>query len=637
MCGIIAILSKDRPVTPEVLLCGIDCISYRGPDERGYWISSDKRIGLAHARLSVVDLTTGQQPISNEDHRLQIVVSGEFYDDQRIRRDLQQRGHRLRSRSDSEIAIHLYEEFGTACLKHLRGEFAFVLWDERNTLLFAARDRFGIRPLYYTVVGETLYLASEAKALFAVGAPARWDYESFFQSCHISLDQDRSLFQGVCQVPPGHFLLASPHHIQTIRYWDLDYPVAGACSRLSKAECVEAVAKSLKEAVDLRLRADVPVGCYLSGGLDSATLLGIAAMSSRRSVDAFTVRFDHPDYDEGPAAEKAAKRLRATYHPLALTQELLADHFSDAVWHGETIAWNSNAIAKYLLSALVREMGVKVVLTGEGADEVFGGYPYIRRDMLLYNSVPKDRATLDRFARESPGFAVPSGNVPALPTESVRRILGFVPSLIETLAEAGARQRRFFNADFLAEFKDRDPYCVFLSRLDVQGQLAGRDPVNQSLYLLTKSMLPNYLLSQLGDRSELAHSVEGRLPYLDHILVELVREIPAAIKFRGSTEKHLLREAAKAFAPNPARTRRKSVFWGPPIAMQTEGQLYRRVEEILRSSIMGSVPFYDQSAVVRVLDTAPLWRYYPPDALMGISRLLMSTASVCILHDRFRL
>src|SRR5215510_3904010 len=226
MCGIVTVFSNDAPVSADLLARATQALHHRGPDGQRQWIAPHRRVGLGHARLSIIDLVTGDQPIANEDERLHIVVNGEFYDYERIQRELEQRGHRLRTRSDSEIALHLYEELGTQCLHQLRGEFALVLWDETNRTLFAARDRFGIKPLFYAFHNETLYLASEVKALFAAGVPRRWDAESLSCAVEFGGHQVRTLFDGVFQVPPGHYLLATDRHSQLVSYWDFNYPRA---------------------------------------------------------------------------------------------------------------------------------------------------------------------------------------------------------------------------------------------------------------------------------------------------------------------------------------------------------------------------------------------------------------------------
>src|SRR5262249_40870921 len=278
MCGIVALWSPRQPIDPQALERATQRLHHRGPDGRRHWIAAHRRVGLGHARLSIIDLHTGDQPIANEDGRLHIVVNGEFYDYERVQGELERSGHRLRTRSDSEIALHLYEELGTQCLHRLRGEFAFVLWDEPNQTLVAARDRFGIKPLYYAERDGGLALASEAKALFAAGVPARWSPAGFVQATTLLVpEQDSSLFDGVRQVPPGHYLLATPGGVRLVRYWDFDYPGAEAGPPRSDAEYAEAFCHELDEAVRIRLRADVPVGCYLSGGIDSCAVLGLAA------------------------------------------------------------------------------------------------------------------------------------------------------------------------------------------------------------------------------------------------------------------------------------------------------------------------------------------------------------------------
>src|SRR5215831_17350987 len=227
MCGIIALFSSRDPISEAVLQRATQSLYHRGPDGQRHWMSPDRRIAIGHARLSIIDLATGDQPIASEDEQTRIVVNGEFYGYEAIQCELEQSGHRLRTRSDSEIALHLYEDLGAQCLHRLRGEFAFVLWDETNRTIFAARDRFGIKPLFYAFHGETLYFASEVKALFAAGVPARWDAESVSHSVEFGGYQVRTLFDGVFQVPPGHYLLATDKHVQLIQYWDFDYPKAG--------------------------------------------------------------------------------------------------------------------------------------------------------------------------------------------------------------------------------------------------------------------------------------------------------------------------------------------------------------------------------------------------------------------------
>src|SRR5262245_54819307 len=408
MCGIVAMYSARGPIPADALERATLRLAHRGPDGRRTWLSDGRRVGLGHARLSIIDLATGDQPIASEDGTLRIVVNGEFYDFERTQCDLEGRGHRMRTRSDSEIALHLYEDYGTACLRHLRGEFAFALWDGANDMLFAARDRFGIKPLYYAIHRGTLHLASEIKALLAAGVPARWDRAAFFQANHfLGVPHDRTLFEGIHPVPPGHYLLACGGQVRLIRYWDFDYPPAADGRQVaSDAEYAERFRHALDEAVRHRLRADVPVGCYLSGGLDSCSVLGLAARHASQPIRAFTLTFDRADYDEGAIAREMAAHAGADFRPIPIRQADLADHFADAAWQAETLFINAHGVAKYLLSRAVRDAGYKVVLTGEGSDEILAGYAHFRRDWLLPGAQGQDagavRQLLEQLQAKNP-------------------------------------------------------------------------------------------------------------------------------------------------------------------------------------------------------------------------------------------
>jgi asparagine synthase (glutamine-hydrolysing) len=641
MCGIIAIYSTQQPISTDTLERATRQLTHRGPDGQRIWLSEDQQVGLGHARLSIIDLATGDQPIASEDESLRAVVNGEFYDFERTQRDLQRQGHRLRTRSDSEIVLHLYEDLGTACLHRLRGEFAFALWDGPNATLFAARDRFGIKPLYYTTHNGVLYLASEIKALFAAGVSASWDHTSFFQANHLLVTaQDRTLFRGIHQVPPGHFLLASAGHFRLIQYWDFDYPPSRGDQQAGLvADYTTQFHDELNEAVRLRLRADVPVGCYLSGGIDSCAVLGLAARHRSDPIRAFTLTFDQADYDEGAIAREMAAHAGAEFYPIPIQQADLADHFIDATWQAETLSFNAHGVAKYLLSRAVRSAGFKVVLTGEGSDEILAGYPPFRRDMLLHNSQGQDPEAVQQQLDEleasnlvARGLLMPHGEPPRL--LSVHRALGFVPSWLEAYATSGWRLRSLFAPDFAAEFADCDPYRLFLNHLDVPGQLLAREPVNQALYLWSKSVLPSYVLAVLGDRMEMAHSVEGRLPFLDHHVVELARDLPVSQKIRGLTEKYVLREAARPMLTAAVYSRHKHPFLTPPAALSPGERLYELVQETLRGSAIASMPFYDRARVVHLLDGLPTLSDVDRSALDPV---LMIILSACALHERYQL
>lgn len=638
MCGIVGVFSPDAPVSREALESATRRIIHRGPDGQKVWIAPHGRVGLGHARLSIIDLETGDQPITSEDGRLHIVVNGELYDYERIQKELEAKGHRLRTRSDSEIALHLYEDLGAAALAQLRGEFALILWDETNQVLFAARDRFGIKPLFYSFHARALYLASEVKALFAAGVPARWNREALSRGASGGGHPANTLYDGVFQVLPGHYLVATRGGTQFHRYWDFDYRQAGDGAG-SDAEHAERLHAALDEAVRLRLRADVPVGCYLSGGLDSCSVIGLASEHLSKPIRAFTLTFDQPDYDESVIAREMAGKSGAEYYPVPIRQDDLADHFADATWHSETLCFNAHGVAKYVLSRAVRDAGYKVVLTGEGSDEIFGGYPHFRRDMLLYDNGGQDPAVvsdlLAQLERNNPvsrGLLLPDGQT--VSTDSVKRTLGFTPSWIEATSGALFKLRGLLAEPVRDEFGGRDPYRALLDSVDVPGRLAGRAPVHQALYLWSKTILSGYILVVLGDRMEMAHSVEGRVPFLDHKVVELVVSLPVSAKIRGMTEKFVLREAARPVLTDTVYRRQKHPFLSPPATLEETGKLNQFMQDTLRGPVLKSMGFFDGERVTRLLDELP--RMTPGERTV-LDQGLMLILSACVLHDRFGL
>jgi asparagine synthase (glutamine-hydrolysing) len=639
MCGIFAFFSRrHHPISETQLQRAIRTLHHRGPDGQRHWIAQDKRVGLGHARLSIIDLVTGDQPIASQDGRSRIVANGEFYDYEAIRRELAQSGHQFRTRSDSEIALHLYDDVGSQCLHRLRGEFAFIIWDEANRTLFAARDRFGIKPLFYAFHNETLYLASEVKALFAAGVPARWNVEAIWRGNEHGGSQSHTLYDGVFQVPAGHFLLASDESFKLTRYWDFNYPSVAEDSRpRSDADCAAELRRALEESVRLRLRADVPVACYLSGGLDSCAVLGIAAQYRTDPIRAFTLTFDHQDYNEEPQAKEMAAKAGAEFTPIPIRQDDLADHFENATFHAETLSFNAHGVAKYLLSRAVRDAGYKVVLTGEGSDEILGGYAHFRRDMLLYDNEGQDPAAvtellsnLERLNTVSRGMLLPHGK--AAPLSFVSRVLGFVPSWMETFSSSSMKWRELLDEGVVKKCRDREPFYGLLSEVDVRGQLKGRSPVHQSLYLWAKTLLPNYILTQLGDRMEMAHSVEGRVPFLDHHVVEQIRSQPVRNKIRGTTEKFILREAVRDVITDTVYRRQKHPFLSPPSTLNPEGKLFTLVQDKLRGKSLAAVAFLDQKKVVRLLDSL---KSIDSAERAVADQVLMALLNVCVLQERF--
>jgi asparagine synthase (glutamine-hydrolysing) len=334
----------------------------------------------------------------------------------------------------------------------------------------------------------------------------------------------------------------------------------------------------------------------------------LAARHHPEPIRAFTLTFDHADYDEEKVACEMAAKAGAEFFPIPIRQDDLADHFADAILQSETLCVNAHGVAKYLLSRAVRDAGYKVVITGEGSDEILGGYAHFRRDILLYNREGQDpevvASLLDDLERLNPvsrGLLLPHGE--AGPLHGVKRLLGFIPSWIETFSARSVKMRALLAGDFLETFGQREGFRAFFSDLDVRGQLAGRDPLNQSLYLWAKTGLPTYILTMLGDRMEMAHSIEGRVPFLDHHVVEVLSSQPVSQKIRGMTEKFVLREAVRDVISDTVYLRQKHPFLSPPATLNPEQRLSSFVQDTLRGPVMASIPYFDQKKVVGLLDS----------------------------------
>lgn len=634
MCGIVALLRRGQPLAESSLERAVHSLRHRGPDAQHWWYAPHRLAALGHARLRIIDLATGDQPIPNEDSSLHLVANGEFYDYERLQRELTTRGHRLRTRSDSEIALHLYEERGPACLTDLRGEFAFAIWDERAQTLFAARDRFGIKPLFYTQIGDALFIASEVKALAAAGAQLRWDRAAAFQTFFASPATSDTLFAGVKQVPPGHYLLATPAGVRIARYWDIDYPRKDSPRlRHNEADWIDGLRMRAAEAVRLRMRADVPVGCLLSGGLDSSAALGLARQSFSGPLAAFTIAFDHADYDESDVACETAAHNGAEFHQIRVTNTDFAAHFADAVWHAEGLHFNAHGTARYLLSRAVSSAGYKVVLAGEGADELGAGYHFCERALQAGGTHPiwKIPGAIMRLLRpDTPVERSLRATSPWLVRAT--RALGFPNSLTGYFAEKIAVVRGLLAPEFAAEFTHRDPWREFVRPYDMRGQLLGREPVKQVLYLWLKSFFPNYVLA--GERLDMAHAVELRLPFLDHHLFEFAREIPAHLFVRDGRQKWILREAMRPFVLEKVCIGRKQPFMAPPSALEEGSALLSLAQDTLRSRAMAAVPFFNQRAIVRFLDGL---HARPVADRAALDPVLLALLSTCVLQDRFHL
>ena len=614
MCGIVAIHSRKETVDQDRLCRGMNALRHRGPDDEGLWISADHHTGLGHRRLSVIDLETGSQPILNEDGTVVVIVNGELYGFEEIRKGLEQRGHRFTTKSDSEIVVHLYEEMGEACVHVLRGEFAFVLFDEKKNKLFAVRDRFGIKPLFYTENDGELLLASEAKALFAAGVKASWNSGAVLRNLFLCIGQDQSLFAGIKQIPPGHTLTSSRGMTSLRRFWDAEYPLASREFRDDEGTCIEKTRELTEEAIRLRMRADVPVGCLLSGGLDSSSVLGFASRMSDITMRAFTIAFDDPEFDESELARKTADHVFADFEPVDATKMKLADHFAESVAQGEIIQYNAHGTARYLLSRAVQRAGYKVVLAGEGADELFCGYGFA-------SSAVRSRSKVATLMRILSPLNASEKQIRKTSPWLVRtaRLLNLNPAMTDPLSN----RMRMMHSILSRDVDIDDPYRSLYDDLAPRESIAGREPAKQLIYLWMKSIFPGYVLA--ADRADMAHGVEVRLPFLDHVLFDYVKTIPVSILAARDERKHVLREVARDVIPADVRNRVKKPLMAPSFSRHKEDPLNRAVRDIVFSDSMRGVPFFDSDALRNLVDQKE----------PGVDPLLLMAASLCIIQDRY--
>jgi asparagine synthase (glutamine-hydrolysing) len=556
MCGIAGYMHLDRskPVDPDTLVAMAAIQHHRGPDDFGWHSFDQAGVGFSHARLAIIDLDeTGRQPFVSENERLMMTHNGEFYDFQRLRADLSARGVHFRTRSDSELVLHLYPRldlFGT--LSRLRGEFAFALFDRERDRLILVRDRFGIKPLYWTQASDTMVFGSEIKVLFAhPDVPRQFTPDGVYHQLMQTIVPGTTPYAGIHQVKPGHALIIqrgpNGFRVQDTKYWDMPFPLRDEHNRSEPEEAyIEGVRRELIEAVQLRLVADVPVGCYLSGGIDSCSMLGLAAACRQDSVKAFTIGFDHKQYDESHIATEMAESVDADQDILRLNASHLYDHFAETHWHTERTIYNTLGVAKMLMSRHVHDVGYKVVVTGEGSDELFAGYPSFRRDLFLHglDDLPaSERAAMNEMLSASNQLV--SGAMLAAETyddPALSALCGFTPSCLQPWLHASERVLDLLAPPLRKELKNYSPGAAIAETLDEE-MIRGRHPLDIAQYVWIKTMLEGQILTWGGDRVDMANSMEARPAFLDHHLAEYAATIPPRFRIKGRIEKYVLREA----------------------------------------------------------------------------------------------
>jgi asparagine synthase (glutamine-hydrolysing) len=643
MCGIAGefVFEGDGVVAADRVVPMLRVLAHRGPDEWGYWVDDHDQAMLLHARLSIVDLSGGQQPMSNEDGTVWTIVNGELYGHEEIADDLRARGHRFATRSDSEIVVHLYEEYGEDFVQHLRGEFAVALYDRRQHALCLARDRFGIKPLYYTVTGGHILFASEIKALLCHPlVTAQLDDQTVYSLIATIAPPGDTLFRGIRQLEPGCMLTIADGRVARHAYWHLQLggrPADGNGHDLSEQEAVAGFRERLFEATRLRLHGDVETGAYLSGGIDSAAVAAIAARFAPGRMKAFTIGFGNPAYDETPWAAALARHAGLEHYILPIGPQGLVDSFQESLWHTELPVMNAHGAAKFLLSQLAGKY-VKVVLTGEGADEMLMGYAQFHHHQLLDRLAanPRDRVAREALKRFLGREGIQFGVTTARHYEQYDRVMNLFGAypypLLRMLHSANAR-RLVLAPDFVARTKGYDPALALAERLD-RHELKGLHPLAATQYVLFKTDLAGYILNILGDRAEMAHSVEGRVPFLDHHVVEYVGSLPPDLLAQNECCKHLLREAVRDLLPDEVLNRRKKQFMSPSPEVLGLHRHNPMFDHYLSAEVTRRVGVFRPAvllAVRRMMQLSPRGSY-----VYGLCEgVILYALSLHMIHDMF--
>ncbi len=624
MCGIAGVLHYrsggiDKAVIEEML----PCMNHRGPEDSGTYC--DDSIILGHRRLAIIDLTSGAQPMANTERTLWVSANGEIFNYIELREELIQKGHTFSTTCDIEVIPHLYEEYGLDFLSHMNGQYAFALWDTTRKRLVLARDRFGIAPLFYTQKGGSLIFASEIKALKPVLGSLEFDLEGLCQVFTFwNTIAPKTVFTGISQMKPGECLVCEGNSLRSFTYWDMTFPACGEHDIVNENHAVEGIRQVLDNATSIRLRSDVPVGAYLSGGLDSSILTTLVKRHADH-METFSVSFSDPVYDEAPFQQAMGDRLGTNHHVKKVSYSDIGEVFRDVIWHCETPVLRSAPAPMYMLSKLTRDHGIKVVLTGEGADEMFGGYDIFKEAKIrrFWAQNPSSRLRPLLLFKLYPYSPVQMKRSGQLLLSFYRKDLmdtghpGY--SHLPTWRNTASIQNYFTDEvkDALGHYNPIDELEKLLPR-----EFSSWHPLNQAQYLEIKLLLAGYLLCSQGERMAMAHSVEGRYPFLDHNVAELSSRIDPSLKLNGLKEKYVLKRTFQNDLPREIFSRTKQPYGAPnKESFFTDGMPVENIREYLDGNIPSGAALFDAHAVEKLLSkcaTAGKLGFRDNSAFMGI-------------------
>jgi asparagine synthase (glutamine-hydrolysing) len=594
MCGIAGIVNIALPPTSAEINAMIAGIAYRGPDGAGEVCLESDGVALGHRRLKIIDLSeAANQPMVSENGRFWIVFNGEIYNYLEIRKDLESLGRHFRSASDTEVLLQAYEQWGEECLQRFMGMYAFAIWDRRRRELFAARDRLGIKPFYYQETPQGLLFASEIKSMLAIQkGPRKVDVsliDAYMDFGYVPGEE--TLHKGIKRLLPGHMLTWSNHRIAVKPYWDLSFePLENSID-----SCADGIRALLQNSIDLHLRSDVPLGVFLSGGLDSSAVVSLLSPSASQGLKTFSVAYDFGSkYDETRYAREVAAAFRTDHHEIRVEPKEFGDFIPFYIWHMDEPVTEAAAISLYYVSKLAREH-VVVCLSGEGSDELFGGY-----DFYVYNlAMEKIRRMVGAYPLKT--LAQMVGKVAR--SGKIRKYLELAASPLEeryrgiSSYEQGKKARLYSSefSPFAAEGNGR--LKTFLEGLFTRAR--SWDPLSRMLYFDTKTWLVDDLLIK-ADRMSMATSIELRVPFLDHRVVEQAAAAPAQYKIRGGKTKVILKKALNGQLP-PSILHRTKMGFPTPLEIMFRGELFDYAYETLLSRQSSGRGYFDREEVERLL------------------------------------
>ncbi len=636
MCGIAGIIHtsvrSNYPISKNILEAMAEKLRHRGPDESGIYCTDT--FGLSHRRLSIIDLYTGQQPMHSPSGDISLVFNGEIFNYIELRENLIKKGHQFNTQSDTEVIIHLYQQYGLDFVEHLNGQFAIALWDDRAKRFILVRDRVGICPLYYSFNQQRLIFASEIKAL----KPALNDSLEINKE---ALDQiftfwtpvsPNTIFQDIFEVSPGQMLVLENENLRELRYWDWNFDEE-QISQANEEQQAQELHDLLIDATKIRLRADVPVGAYLSGGLDSSVLVAIIHHYGNVPLRSFSLNFSESDFDEKSYQSSLIDHLQAEHTHLMVNTADIANNFKQTLYHTETPILRTAPVPMGLLSSLVRKNNFKVVLTGEGADEILGGYDIFKESKVRHfwsiNPNSKFRPLL--LKKLYPYLNLPDNDQGTY----LKRFFGESLDQPDNICfshlprwTTTAKAKRFYSKDLNSEL-NKNSLEVMANSLPAK--LATMHPFNRAQYIESKSLMAGYLLTSQGDRMLAKNSIEGRFPFLDHRVIEFANKIPPKYKMKGLNEKYLLKKAMAKYLPENIIHRHKQPYRAPDAIAMTGRYLGDELRHYLSSQELNKTGFFDSIKVQFLLKKSDSGRTLS----ISESQALIGILSTQILVEQF--